>query len=166
MGPTWGPSGADRTQVGPCWPHGPCYLGRLTFVFISSVHCCKQHPTNKILYSKTRYVYRHTYRNFSRCIPWVMSNLFIILIISNKWVFSGKYQLKQSGLRIRLLNVHMHRNRWLWHPWDKTLCTSEQIGWICVHNKTGFGLKYYVKHRIFPNTINLKMLNFVTKKPS
>ena len=21
MGPTWGTSGADRTQVGPCWPH-------------------------------------------------------------------------------------------------------------------------------------------------
>ena len=27
MGPSWGPSGADRTQVGPCWPHEPCYLG-------------------------------------------------------------------------------------------------------------------------------------------
>ena len=27
MGPTWGPSGADRTQVGPCWPHKLCYLG-------------------------------------------------------------------------------------------------------------------------------------------
>ena len=30
MGPTWGPPGADRTcqpQVGPCWPHEPCYLG-------------------------------------------------------------------------------------------------------------------------------------------
>ena len=27
MGPTWGPSGADRTQVGPCWPHELCYLG-------------------------------------------------------------------------------------------------------------------------------------------
>ena len=26
MGPTWGPSGADRTQVGPCWPHELCYL--------------------------------------------------------------------------------------------------------------------------------------------
>ena len=26
MGPTRGPSGADRTQVGPCWPHEPCYL--------------------------------------------------------------------------------------------------------------------------------------------
>ena len=26
MGPTWGPSGTDRTQVGPCWPHGLCYL--------------------------------------------------------------------------------------------------------------------------------------------
>ena len=22
MGPSWGPYGADRTQVGPCWPHG------------------------------------------------------------------------------------------------------------------------------------------------
>ena len=29
MGPTWGPSEADRTQVGPCWPHEPCYLGIL-----------------------------------------------------------------------------------------------------------------------------------------
>ena len=27
MGPTWGPSGADRTQVGPCWPHELCYQG-------------------------------------------------------------------------------------------------------------------------------------------
>ena len=27
MGPTWAPSGADRTQVGPCWPPEPCYLG-------------------------------------------------------------------------------------------------------------------------------------------
>ena len=29
MGPTWGPSGADRTQVGSCWPHESCYLGGL-----------------------------------------------------------------------------------------------------------------------------------------
>ena len=27
MGPTWGPSGANRTQVGPWWPHELCYLG-------------------------------------------------------------------------------------------------------------------------------------------
>ena len=27
MGPTWGPSGTDRTKMGPCWPHEPCYLG-------------------------------------------------------------------------------------------------------------------------------------------
>ena len=26
MGPKWDPPGADRTQVGPCWPHEPCYL--------------------------------------------------------------------------------------------------------------------------------------------
>ena len=32
MGPTWGPYGADRTQVGPCWPHELCYLGRLRHV--------------------------------------------------------------------------------------------------------------------------------------
>ena len=27
VGPTWGPSGAGRTQVAPCWPHELCYLG-------------------------------------------------------------------------------------------------------------------------------------------
>ena len=27
MGPTRCPSGADRTPVGPCWPHELCYLG-------------------------------------------------------------------------------------------------------------------------------------------
>ena len=27
MGPTWGPSGADRTQVGPMLAHELCYLG-------------------------------------------------------------------------------------------------------------------------------------------
>ena len=27
MGPTWGPSGADRTQVAPCWSHELCHLG-------------------------------------------------------------------------------------------------------------------------------------------
>ena len=29
MGPSWGPSGADRTQAAPCWPHELCYLGIL-----------------------------------------------------------------------------------------------------------------------------------------
>ena len=29
MGPTWGSSGAGRTQVAPCWPHELCYLGSL-----------------------------------------------------------------------------------------------------------------------------------------
>ena len=28
MGPTWGPSGTDRTQVGPMLAHGLCSLGR------------------------------------------------------------------------------------------------------------------------------------------
>ena len=31
MGPTWDPSGADRTQVGPCWPHELCHLGRYSY---------------------------------------------------------------------------------------------------------------------------------------
>ena len=27
MGPTWGPSGSCPSQMGPCWPYEPCYLG-------------------------------------------------------------------------------------------------------------------------------------------
>ena len=29
MGPTWGPSEADRPRWAPCWPHELCYLGWL-----------------------------------------------------------------------------------------------------------------------------------------
>ena len=29
MGPTWGPPGSCRPQMGPCWPHEPCYQGSL-----------------------------------------------------------------------------------------------------------------------------------------
>ena len=35
MGPTWGPSGADRTQVGPCWSHEPCSLGTIGSVIFT-----------------------------------------------------------------------------------------------------------------------------------
>ena len=37
MGPTWGPSGADRTQVGPCWPNESCYLGKYKHVCTRSL---------------------------------------------------------------------------------------------------------------------------------
>ena len=36
MGPTWSPSVADRTQVGPCWPHELCYLGHLLMTVLTS----------------------------------------------------------------------------------------------------------------------------------
>ena len=43
MGPKWGSSGADRTQVAPCWTHESCYLGN-----IQSLHFTlnekKKHP--------------------------------------------------------------------------------------------------------------------------
>ena len=29
MGRTWGPPGSCRSQMGPCWPHEPCYQGGL-----------------------------------------------------------------------------------------------------------------------------------------
>ena len=34
IGPTWGPSGADRTQVVPCWPNELCYLGMLLLLLL------------------------------------------------------------------------------------------------------------------------------------
>ena len=40
MEPTWGQSGADRTQLGPCWPHEFCYLG---YVPISSLPLKPRH---------------------------------------------------------------------------------------------------------------------------
>ena len=45
-GPTWGPPGADRTQVGPCWPHERwclgCYPRYLWSQYIPyNVHCSR-----------------------------------------------------------------------------------------------------------------------------
>ena len=39
MGPTWGPSGADRTQVGPMLTHELCYLGRCRLGSAGKYHC-------------------------------------------------------------------------------------------------------------------------------
>ena len=33
MGPTWGPPGSCRPQMGPCWPHEPCYQGNFWQTF-------------------------------------------------------------------------------------------------------------------------------------
>ena len=35
MGPTWGPPGSCRPQMGPCWPHEPCYQGCAASYFIA-----------------------------------------------------------------------------------------------------------------------------------
>ena len=39
MGPTWGPPGDDRTQVGPILAHEPCYLGTASRFLISTYLC-------------------------------------------------------------------------------------------------------------------------------
>ena len=41
MGPTWGPTGADRTQVGPCWPHESFYMGKLFSTLETTRHFSK-----------------------------------------------------------------------------------------------------------------------------
>ena len=40
MGPKWGPSGADRTQLGLCWPHELCYLDKLSTYNEINLVCC------------------------------------------------------------------------------------------------------------------------------
>ena len=35
MGPTWGPPGSCRPQVGPMWPREPCYQGTTFHTIIS-----------------------------------------------------------------------------------------------------------------------------------
>ena len=32
MGPPWGPPGSCRSQVGPIWPHEPCYQGYIYLI--------------------------------------------------------------------------------------------------------------------------------------
>ena len=48
MEPTWGTSGADRTQMGPCWPHEPCYLGWIVLGTGSGLWKAMKIPTGYI----------------------------------------------------------------------------------------------------------------------
>ena len=58
MGPTWGPPGSCRPQMGPCWPHEPCYqgthmheLGHLgTWICSPSVRCEAITGNNGVLF--------------------------------------------------------------------------------------------------------------------
>ena len=47
-----GPSGADRTQVGPCWPHELCYLGCCIYPTIHRFHI----PQSIILHQQCAHV--------------------------------------------------------------------------------------------------------------
>ena len=40
MVPTWVPHWTDRTQVGWCWPHGPCYLVWVWSIIHKERCCC------------------------------------------------------------------------------------------------------------------------------
>ena len=46
QGPTWGPSGADKTQVGPCWPQELCYLGIQLIIPLASVQYLRHAVSN------------------------------------------------------------------------------------------------------------------------
>ena len=43
MGPTLGPPGSCRPQMGPCWPHEPCYQGKVTK---EKLFCCTEQFTD------------------------------------------------------------------------------------------------------------------------
>ena len=53
MGPTWGPPGSCRPQMGLCWPHEPCYRGY--YMLYSQLQLqntdkteCTQQPPNEV----------------------------------------------------------------------------------------------------------------------
>ena len=62
--PTWGPPGACRPKVAPCWPHEFCYQGEVTMYSLSGVPDFFDH--NKILsgYDLSHYQVPHCIRVF------------------------------------------------------------------------------------------------------
>ena len=63
MGPTWGPSGADRTQVGPMLAHEPCYVGTASETHIKYVS--KSRDNLWIIYIYELYVFIHTDESYT-----------------------------------------------------------------------------------------------------
>ena len=53
MGPTWDPSGADRTQVRPMLPE-LCYLGTFIMAHVSHTSLCKMHTCKTKIFQSIR----------------------------------------------------------------------------------------------------------------
>ena len=59
MWPTWGPPGSCRPQVGPIWPHEPCYQGLITGVYMHHLASMSWRRLCNILLMLNWYTYQH-----------------------------------------------------------------------------------------------------------
>ena len=129
MGPAWGPSGADRTQVGPCWTHELYFLftllNHIAFVYegpwdilVSSLYLITHHhPPLPIDYHHT------CVKKFSK----TSSDMYFDLIYEIIWCYEGL----QSG-------ITMNQNCVL----DLLIMIRFETSYVCLHNMQAYNCCY------------------------
>ena len=136
MEPTWGPPGSCRPQVGPCWPHEPCYQGYFyvspnichLFPYLRCSDCCHVRCRGRSRCIWTTCPIKNTYVNMDlpptrrvRVLPWYwliarVQNLcgWVLFFTLTQYVFhkngswlSFIYRLFSSTLN-RFTGIMMH----------------------------------------------------------
>ena len=150
MGPTWSPSGADRTQVGPMLTHGICYLGccrntsSLTLEYVGKVipktgaadfNIDIQWKHVKICFHLDWVLYKwYKYHN-SNCTGWIV-------------LTSRPYFDSDSAPSWRIFQGHGSKVKltvWIWHEWHACLYIQGDI--LCLFKFTQTMGSWFIKSK-------------------
>ena len=128
MGPTWVPSGADRTQVGPMWapwhgPHEPCYLGILSsscdyFSYFVLTHTCSLRLFSHL-----------NFHLWSFCFAGrsLLNLSFLELINLKVCLFTLNYKLKSHSVLHGILYTRISSSKWICFVNPSSEITSENL---------------------------------------
>ena len=120
MGPTWGPSGADRTQVAPCWPHELCYLGYYRY--------------REQVWSLVHGTYKHTYIQY---MTFVMIYVFAVMYLTSytKYMY---YALVLQNKINGYIGVGLQQ--------PQQFLVPENSSFISIVNCAVYGARWYPSH--------------------
>ena len=151
MGPTWGPSGTDRTQVGPmCWPHEHSYLGLYCWVIYCSRYLVLWHRVLSINFTFSGFIYSLSPWTciydikcvISKCLVMITFRSFPVLLQLGEW--HGTIPIKNPDwLRLWLGAIRQQAITWTSFCWLMSMMPYSVINELMKNIQTWIHRDYF-----------------------